>query len=418
MPVLQKMTAALIQNLWRARNLTERFTDLDWKRLLNLEERPVLGLDIGSSTVKIVQLQKNNTGYAVTAAGIVEIADGTENGENHEEANTVKAIKDCLGSIETQTQFAVCSVCGPEVAVRHFKFPSLLPEEIEGAILLEAAQVCPFNINDSTVDYQLVPDGGDNVSGVLVAATDKLIKSKQQFAENASLNSVLMDVDGLALLNCFNGFPSRKRAHSLRSPNAKKGVWGSAANNAKQEPEKSQNGVPGEYEKPESGRTMAILNVGSSFTNLAIMGDNSLPFIRDMAYAGNDIVKQIAAENDISTQAVSRILSGHENSGGTQLEIADSLAKACRKLIVDVTETLRYYAAQEKSAIVEKIFVCGGFALVKGFVELLDNQLPAAAVLWNPFEKIQCDAGQNCRDTLKKSGPAMAVAAGLAMRKI
>jgi type IV pilus assembly protein PilM len=407
MPDITKMTATLIQNVWRPRNLIERFTDLDWKRLLNLEERPVLGLDIGSSTVKMVELHKNNTGYAVTAAGIVEIANGAEDGKNHKEPNTVKAIKDCLQSIGTQTRFAVCSVCGPEVAVRHFKFPSLLPEETEGAVLLEAAQVCPFNINDSTVDYQLVPDGGDNVSGVLVAATNKLIKSKRQLTENASLNSVLMDVDGLALLNCFNGFPSCKRPHLAGSPDAKK-----------QEPKKSQNRVAGEYEKPEAGRTMAILNVGSSFTNLAIMGDNSLPFIRDMAYAGNDIVKQIAAENDISTQTVGRILSGHANSSGAQLKNADSLAKACRKLIVDVTETLRYYAAQEKSAIVEKIFVCGGFALVKGFVELLDNQLPAEAVLWNPFEKIQCDAGQNCRDILQKSGPAMAVAAGLAMRSI
>jgi len=407
MPVLQKMTAALIQNVWRARNLIERFTDLDWKRLLNLEERPVLGLDIGSSAVKMVQLHKNNTGYAVKAAGIVEIANGTEDVKNHKELNTINAIKDCLQSIGTQTRFAVCSVCGPEVAVRHFKFPSLLPEEIEGAVLLEAAQVCPFNINDSTVDYQLVPDGGDNVSGVLVAATNRLIKSKRQLTQNASLNSVLMDVDGLALLNCFNGFLFCSRPHLAQSPDEEQ-----------QEPKKSQNEAGDEYEKPQAGRTMAVLNVGSSFTNLAIMGDNSLPFIRDMAYAGNDIVKQIAAENNITTQTVRRVLCGQENSSADQLKIADSLVKACRKLIVDVTETLRYYAAQEKSAIVEKIFVCGGFALVKGFVELLNNQLPAEALLWNPFEKIQCDAGQNCRDILQKSGPAMAVAAGLAMRSI
>ena len=100
------------------------------------------------------------------------------------------------------------------------------------------------------------------------------------------------------------------------------------------------------------------------------------------------------------------------------MDIGESLAKACHKLIVDVTDTLRYYAAQEKSTAVEKIFVCGGFALVKGFVELLDNQLPAKAVLWNPFDKIRCDAGQNYRDILQKNGPAMAVAAGLAMRSI
>jgi Tfp pilus assembly PilM family ATPase len=93
------------------------------------------------------------------------------------------------------------------------------------------------------------------------------------------------------------------------------------------------------------------------------------------------------------------------------------LEKYCRKLIVDVTETLRYYTAQEKSAVVEKIFVCG-FTPVKGFVELLDSRLPARTVLWNPFDKIPCDGDQNCRDVLKKNGPAMAVAAGLAMRSI
>jgi len=350
---------------------------LDWKQLLNLEKTQVLGLDIGSTTVKIVQLRKNGDGFAVTAAGIANIADGAETNENHKEINTIKAISECVQSAGIQTALAVCSVCGPEVAVRYFKFPSLSPEEIQGAVMLEAAQVCPFNVDDGAVDYQLMPDGADSVCGVLVAATNKLIKRKSHLAEEACLNSVLMDVDGLALLNCFS-----------------------------------------EYEETKAGRTTAILNVGSSFTNLAIMGGNSLPFIRDIAYAGETIVKEIAAENGVRPETVSRILSGCEDSSGTQLEIGDSLRKACRKLIVDVTETLRYYATQEKSAVVEKIFVCGGFALVKGFVELLDKQLPAAVALWNPFDKIGCEAGRKCGDVLQKNGPAMAVAAGLAMRSI
>ena len=379
-----------LQNLWGEGGSVEGAAKLDWKRLLNLEETLVLGLDIGSSAVKMVQLHKDKAGCAVTAAGILEIANGTESNKNHKETNTVSAISKCLRSTGVQTRLAVCSVCGPEVAVRYFKFPSLPPAEIEGAVLLEAAQVCPFNIDDSAVDYQLMggpkrekgrlrsrPDGDGTVCGVLVAATNRLIQRKSQLVEQASLNTVLMDVDGLALLNCFS-----------------------------------------EYEETEAGQTTAILNVGSSFTNLAIMGDNSSPFIRDIAYAGNEIVKKIAAENKLRPETVNGILSGCENSSKTQLEISGSLEKACRKLIVDVTETLRYYAAQEKSTVVKKIFVCGGFALVKGFVELLDNQLPATVVLWNPFDKMDCDAGQQCRDILQKNGPAMAVAAGLAMRSI
>jgi len=394
----------------------------DWKRLLGFRQSEVLGLDIGSSAVKIVQLRKDDAGYVVTAAGIVDIAVGTESDENHPEMNrdrdptswepdpalregvtktrkiafggpepTARAIRDCLQETCLQTKMAVCSVCGPEIAVRDFKFPLLAPQEIEGAVLLEAAQVCPFNTEHSAVDYQLMSDpalrehsdSGDKTTGFLVAATNAEIMRKTQLAKQAHLNCVLMDVDGLALLNCFN-----------------------------------------ECEGKETGQTAAILNVGSSYTTVAIIGgtpqggnpDNDLPFIRDIAYAGCDIIKRIAAENDVSTEIVKAKLCGNAAIG--QLELHDSLEKACEKLIADVTETLRYYAAQRKSASVKKIFACGGFTLVKNFVPILSRRLPVEAVLWNPFDKIPSDLNQQCEDILADRGPAMAVAAGLAMRSI
>jgi type IV pilus assembly protein PilM len=323
----------------------------------------------------MVELQKSRAGWSVTAAAIAEIANQQEgDSDDKAEINTAKAIKDCLRSAKTETRLAVCGVCGPEVAVRPFKFPTLPLAEVEGAVLLEASQVCPFNIEESTVDYQVIPNGKDFVSGVLVAATKKLIERKRQASENASLGNVLIDVDGLALLNCFNG-----------------------------------------YEKAKAGKTTAILNVGNSYTNLAIMGNNNVPFVRDIAYAGNDIVKEIAGEKDISPEAVVKLLSGGDDSGS---ELGDSLGNACAKLITDVTKTLRYYSAQEKSAAVEKIFVCGGFALVKGFVELLDSKLTAKAELWNPLGQEGCEGDSSCRDILEKHGPAMTVAAGLAMRSI
>ncbi|MBA7644844.1 hypothetical protein ES703_52591 [subsurface metagenome] len=374
--------------------------DSDWKRLFRfeLEHHDVFGLDIGSSEVKLIQLRKNGTGYAVTAAGIAAIAAG-EDGKNHREINTVRAIRVCLESAGIQTRLAVCSVCGPEVAVRHFKFPPLPLQEIEGAVLLEAEQICPFNVHDGPVDYQLIPNGADSVSGILVAATNKLIKSKVQLAKNASLDCALMDVDGLALLNCLSEY---------EKPNA--GSVGSKT------PESSAPLTAGTSDG--TGRTTtAILNVGGTYTTLAIMGEN-MPFIRDMPYASNDIVKHIAVENDISTERTWKILFGREDTKEPPITLGDSLEKACQKPIDDVSETLRYYTAQEKSAIVEKIFVCGDFAPVKGFVELLDSRLPAKASVWNPFDKIPCDAGRLCEDTLQKNGPAMAVAAGLAMREI
>jgi type IV pilus assembly protein PilM len=365
----------LLHEMFGGKNSVEGFMNWDWKQLFRVEETQVLGLDIGSTSVKMVQMRKDDTGCVVTAAGIADIANGAEDNQRQREVNTVRAIRECFQSSGAQTQLAVCGVCGSEVAVRYFKFPLLPPEEVEGAVLLEAAQVCPFSIDDSAVDYQLIPNGENSICGVLVAATNKLIEKKMQLASHGSFNCVLMDVDGLALLNCFS-----------------------------------------EYEKAEAGQTTAILSVGSSYATLAIMGANALPFIRDIAYAGEAIIKEIAAEKDVSTEVVKKAL--FDSEGGAEIELGDSLERACQKLIVDVTETLRYYTAQEKSTTVEKIFVCDGFALARGFVELLDSHLPAKVMLWNPFDRIHCDAGQDCHDILQKKGPAMAVAAGLAMRSI
>lgn len=359
------------------------------KNVFNFKYNQVVGLDIGSTAVKLVQLHKDDIGWAVTAAGIADIRDSHDYGRAYREINTIEAIRDCIQSSGIQTQYTICSVSGPEVAVRCFQFPSLPAEEIPGAVMLEAEQVCPFDIKNCALDYQLIPNGPSSVRGVLVAATNDIIKRKRQLIKDAHLNNVLIDTDGLALLNCFEGFSSGSRP-------------------------KSEFGR--EYSNSIAGQTIAILNIGSSFTNLAIISPNVLPFIRDIMHGGDEIINTIATEHNIPIEAAGEILAGAKDSGITGLKFAESLKHASQNLITDIVETLRYYTTQEKSIFIEKIFVCGGYALNKGFVKLLDNQLDTKVSLWNPFEKVRCDAGQPCRDILKKNGPALAVAAGLAMR--
>jgi len=329
----------------------------------------VIGVDIGSFAVKIVQLRKTQSGWAVTAAGIIDIAEGGRESTSRSEANSLR-----------KTKFAVCAIGGPEVAVRDFEFPAMPPEETDRAILLEAKQVCPFNTDDIVLDYRLIPENNGKTKGYLVVANNKLVKGKTRLAKKAHLNCALMDVDGLALLNCFN-----------------------------------------ELEKPRDNHGTAILNIGSRHTTLAIEGSNGWPFIRDLNYAGDSIIRTIAAENDVPPESVKTMLSG--DSKEVQSDAYQSLEKACSRLISDITKTVRFYGTRERASDVRKILVCGGFALFGEFIRLLDSQLPMDVKLWNPFEKMRCHAGRNHRAALlkgivRKNGPAMAVAAGLAMRSI
>lgn len=348
---------------------------MNWKQLLNFELSEVIGLDIGSSAVKSVVLRKDGPGYTIAGAGFAEIV------ANGDHRSIVKAVRECFALTRLRsknrlkTKLAVCGLSGPEVAVRDFEFSALADEDVEGAVLLEATQVCPFNAEQAAIDYQLIPNGNDKTQGVLVAATNVLITNKLQLVKEAGLKCVLMDIDGLALLNCLNGLVDEQERIGT-----------------------------------------AVLNVGGSCMTLAIMGEGGWPFIRDTHFAGDEILRQIATGNDMTQETLRTMLFG--DSPDIQAEVGDSLEKACSELVADVSETLRFYAAQKKSTPVKKIFVCGGFARARGFVELLGRRLGMDVRLWNPLDSMQCGASDKNKNIYTTAGPAMAVAAGLAMRLI
>ena len=348
--------------------------------MFGIGRQEVMGVDIGSFAVKIVQLRKASNHWLVTAAGIVDISEkGTDN-PGRKETNSARAVHNCMRLTGIKTKHAVCGVGGAEVAVRNFEFPIIPEEQIERAIMMEARQVCPFNTDQIAVDYRLIPDGDGKTRGYLVVATDKLIKSVVRVTGRAHLNCAMMDVDGLALLNCFN-----------------------------------------QLEKPEKSHGTAILNIGSNYTTFTVEGDGGWPFIRNLGYAGDSIIEGIAAENEMTPDAVKAMFSGETK--GIPANIQDSFKRASDRLINDITKTVRYYGAQKQTSDIQKILVCGGFALFGQIVKILDSSLPMDVVLWNPFEKMRCQVGRNHRgvlvkNILRKNGPAMAVAAGLAMRAV
>jgi type IV pilus assembly protein PilM len=357
---------------------------LDFKRLF-YGSRDVFGLDVGSTYIKAVQLRQDKQGYSVVAAGRTKIAGGS--GDRVKTNNIVKAIRECIKSAQIKTRYAVCGISGPNVALRRFEFPAVETEEIEGVVLSEAQQACPFEDGQYIVDYQLFknntvgalaePGGyreGGPIRGVLAAATMDIIGHKSQVVKAASLDCVLIDVDGLALLNCFL-----------------------------------------ESEKREHNEPTGILCVGSKITNFAVLGKDGVPFVRDIPHAADEIVADVAEQGNLSLQGVRDIM--RDGPAKEMVRIEAGMKTACGRLTGDVAQTLRYYKAQEGLA-VRRIYVCGGFAGVKGFVELLSSQLPAEAVLWNPFDRMRFDDSVRSAEMFKEHGSGLALAAGLAMRTI
>lgn len=350
-------------------------------------KRKLIGLDIGSSTVKIVQLHKNSGGWTVSAAGIAHILGPGENQSDAATPQRTRAIDECLRVCGRTTDLAACAVGGPEVAVRFFEFASTTPihADLSSAVRRAAKQECPFASNGIAIDYHLTSNGNGRTSGYWVAAADRLVKNTVKTAEKAGLNCVLMDTEGLALINC------------LRQ------LYGST-------------------------RGVAILNVGNSHTTLAIEGSDDRPFIRHLSCGGDTVIDTIARRTQVPADTLRASLLDCDEDGPCGVPCSSktyraAAEKGCGEFVAAVRKTLGHCRTLDPALDAQEIWVCGDFALADGFVQLLDKQLPMKVSVWNPFKQMSIDVGRGRkgavrRTTIRRNGPAMAVAAGLAMRSI
>ena len=342
-------------------------------------QRSIIGLDIGSSTVKAIQLRKKGESWMLTAGAIVGIHNNGSATVNNE--HIIRAISDCLRIAGIKNPFAVCSLNGSVVAIRNFDFPSLPDDELDTAVLLEARQVCPFTTTDIAVDYSLVPDQTQRSKGYLVAATYECLNKRLKLIKRSHVNCVLMDADALALLNCFK-----------------------------------------EIEKPSEDHGIALLNIGSKSTELAIEGPGGWPFARNLNFSCDDMINELSEQKNIPVESIQKMLNGSLKE--IPIGLQDAFIDSVSKLVTEIEKTLRYYSVQNNSFEIKKILLSGGVALFGEFVKMLNNQLNVEVKIWNPFDKIKCYGSHSnhrnilLKNTIHKSGPAMAIAAGLAMRAV
>jgi type IV pilus assembly protein PilM len=343
------------------------------------------GLDIGSSAVKIAKLKRRGSQYIVTAVAYAPIRRSNANPQQLMN-RTVSAIRRCIYT--TKTRNVACAISGSGILVRQFDFPQMKSKHIAEAVRMEATQVCPFNIEDSATDYQLLSSNGDrsiarlkvgnkkeNMHGILAAAMNNAVKDKKQLAEAAGARCMVMDVDGLAILNCLTA------------------CWKTVKKN-----------------------TVLVMDVGSSYTNVAILSKEGIPFIRDIPYAADHIVNKICIERGLATDVVAKILSGSTKEEGPSFDtIESSLKNACTELANEITDTIRYYTTNASEETVDKIYLCGGFSKATGFAEMMGDLLSAPLVLWNPLTRLR-QSSKIREMNLEKTGPSFAVAIGLAMR--
>lgn len=338
--------------------------------VFRIRRKRLLGLDIGSSMVKLVELETTSQKLTVNTAAQAPIEVSVDPATATPVYNAANAVRHCLLASAARVRKAACAVGGPQVAVRRFAFASLKAGELPQAVRMEAAQSCPFDMDKSVVGYHVVKkcSAGWPVKrrlqheGLLVAAVKDAVQQKEQIAGAAGADCVLMDAEGLAVLNCLTACGRL----------------------------------------PREGTTI-VANVGSTNTNVIVTAPGAVPCIRDLRHDTSCAVGGLTDD---------RLL------GCDRPRSVDTwLASLCERLAREIDYTVRFCAAEDRLPPVQETLLCGGLVLSDGFVRCLEERIGRHCAVWNPFMDLGCSRRVESAGMFER-GPAFAVATGLALRRL
>lgn len=364
---------------------------------MSLFARPVVGLDVGTSSAKAVVLTKKGGRYELTAAAVAEFPREALQNMNPEVQGALKAetLKKLFKQAGLKSRKVTTSLAGDAVIPRYIRLPAMSAEELRRNIATEAEQYIPLNLDQVVLDFQILneveEEGQKKIEVLLVAAKNDQVDLHLGLLRKAGLTPQIIDVDAFALQNAY---------------------------------EVSRPG--GETE------TVALLNVGASLTTLNILEAGQTRFTRDISVAGNDFTKEIQKEFNLNfgeaeefKRARGAISIEEEDIGlsvvpetdDRVLRMSDAIMPVLNKLLGEVRRSFDFYETQARKKTVERIVLSGGSARLKNLNRFLASKLGIPVEPLNAFRNFEVGKGLDSEELAEKE-PQLAVGVGLALRKV
>ena len=345
--------------------------------------KAVVGLDIGSSAVKAVELKPAGKAYRVAAFGSQPVpADSIVDGAIIDAGAVAEAIRRVFDSNKAFKAKDVCaSLSGNAVIVKKITLPVMTESELAESIYWEAEQYIPFDIQDVNLDYQILdpgtgPESRGSMDVLLVAAKKEKIGDYTSVIAQAGRTPVIVDVDAFALQNAYE---------------VNYGL--------------------------EPGRVVVLLNAGASAININILQGDQSVFTRDISMGGNAYTEALQKELDLPFEAAEQVKKGIPVDGATFEEAQPVLRSISENILLEIQKTFDFFKATASSDQIDRIMLSGGASRVDGFREMLQERFSAPVEDFDPFRVVGWDVKKLGGDPLE-FGSTAAVAVGLALRRV
>jgi len=349
---------------------------------LSKSKKAVVGLDIGSSSVKAVELKAVGKTFKVTAFASEPVPpDSIVDGAIIDGGAVADAIRRLFENKAFKTKEVAASLSGNAVIVKKISLPVMTEAELAESIYWEAEQYIPFDIQDVNLDYQILDagkggDGKGTMDVLLVAAKKEKIADYTGVIAQAGRVPVVVDVDAFALQNAY------EMNYGL-----------------------------------DAGTVVVLLNAGASAININIVSGGQSVFTRDISMGGNAYTEAVQKELNLPFERAELAKKGEPVDGVTFEEVKPVLHAMTENVLLEIQKTFDFFKATAASDRIDRILLSGGASSVDGFAQAVEERFGAAVETFDPFKKIAFDPVKLGVKDAERLAPTAAVAVGLALRK-
>ena len=343
------------------------------------KKQSLVGLDIGSHTIKAVELESQaNKSWRLTRWGIsAPLAEAIVDGEIMDRQLVTDAISNLFESRGIKARNVVAAVSGRAVIVKKITMNRLSAADAQQAVYWEAEQHVPYDINDVSLDFEIVgpaPNDPKQMQVLLVAAKKDMVMSFGDLIREAGLSPVVVDVDSFA----------------------------------------AQNALEANYDfAPEE--VVAILNIGAEMTNINIIQAGVPYFTKDLQVGGTTFVEAAQRKFNLSQAEAAAAVRGES---GSSLELAPVIDQACEGLATARERAQAFLRTSGEAGAISRIMLCGGSALTPGVPEFMQRRFGVTTEIANPLARVTYDPALFAGQDVMKVAPLLTVGIGLALRRV
>jgi type IV pilus assembly protein PilM len=342
--------------------------------------KSVVGLDIGSSAVKAIELKPSGKGFKVGAIAVEPVPpDSIVDGAIIDSSAVTEAVRRVFANKAFKSREVAASLSGSAVIVKKISLPVMTQQELSESIYWEAEQYIPFDIQDVNLDYEVIdpgtgPDGNGTMEVLLVAAKKDKIADYANVITQAGKTPVVVDVDAFALQNAYEA----------------------------------------NYGAPTG--TVVLLNAGASAININILSGPHSVFSRDVSVGGNAFTEAVQKELNLAFDGAEQLKKGQPFDGATFDAARPALKAMTDNVLLEVEKTFDFFKGTASNDHIDRIVLSGGASRVEGFAEALHERFHAPVERFDPFRQVAYDAGK-LGASAEEMAPVAAVAVGLALRR-